>query len=507
MVVWLAGCAGAIPRTVPRVVDGRVEEGAAVSPYAYQWFIEGEIQAAQGHHERASLAFESAAAAPSSDVLLMTRLAEEYELSGASRRAERTLSAARRFDPGSPRIALAEGRILWHRGDLDAAALAFGRAIRLGPNWSEPVVQLADLLSAQGRKKRAEGLLLDYLRVAPAHRATAVRHRLIEIATRNGDPSMLMRALELDPATTEASRAERAARLALAHGKPLLAARFLEDAPRAPKTVKLWIRALIESGERARAVNFLLSRAAARWMSIEDRADALVELQQNERALELLSAAHRSPGVQYTRGTALMGAGDYVGAAALLGAIPYGASSFERSRLALADCATATGRRGAGAETLSTAPYPSLPVRKKLAEIYLGAGDARSALRLFDPRELSERAVLASVFERAGRYDEAAAYYAAVKVDANSAPRIRARASAERYASRGLRATAIAVLEQWTEVAPEDFFARVRLVELLQAEGRTKDATARGRELLGVIAESALRAHLVDVLRFGRAIP
>ena len=79
----LSACASSIPRTVPRVVDGTVEEGPAISPYAYEWFIEGERLAAQGRHGEAAMAFESASAAPTGDVVLIMRLAEEYEITGA----------------------------------------------------------------------------------------------------------------------------------------------------------------------------------------------------------------------------------------------------------------------------------------------------------------------------------------------------------------------------------------------------------------------------------------
>ena len=122
LLLGFAACASSVPRTVPRVVDGRVEEGPAVAPYAYEWFIEGEIQAVQGRHDTAAIAFENAAAAPAGDVVLITRLAEEYEMSGAVRRADRMMSLARRHYPSSARVALTEGRIAQHRGEVDAAS-------------------------------------------------------------------------------------------------------------------------------------------------------------------------------------------------------------------------------------------------------------------------------------------------------------------------------------------------------------------------------------------------
>jgi tetratricopeptide (TPR) repeat protein len=181
--------------------------------------------------------------------------------------------------------------------------------------------------------------------------------------------------------------------------------------------------------------------------------------------------------------------------------VPLGAARFEASRLALAECSLSLGRTGAAAEALSVAPHASLAVRRKLAEIYVEEGDLRAGLRLFDARRSSERAALAFVFERAGHFEEAAAYYASVKVGTSSAPQLRARASAEQLASRGLNRSAITVLEHWTSAAPDDLYSRVRLIELLQTERRFEEAAVRGQRVLEVIDEPRLRAHLTELLQ------
>ena len=121
-------------------------------------------------------------------------------------------------------------------------------------------------------------------------------------------------------------------------------------------------------------------------------------------------------------------------------------------------------------------------------------------MRLFDPKRRVERAALARLFERAGRFEEAAAYYANIQVRADDAPPLRARASAEQLASYGHRRSAIAVLEHWVDQAPDDLYARVRLIELLLAERRGEAAEKRGRQTLQVIDDPALLAHLVEVL-------
>ena len=88
-----------------------------------------------------------------------------------------------------------------------------------------------------------------------------------------------------------------------------------------------------------------------------------------------------------------------------------------------------------------------------------------------------------------------------VKVASTDPPRIRARASAEQLASRGHQRGAIAILERWTSGAPEDLYARVRLVELLREANRTQAAENEGRRSLEVVDDPLLRAHLIDVLR------
>ena len=496
----VAACASSIPRTVPRVVNGRIEDGPAVSPYAYEWFIEGERLAAQGRHDEAAMAFEAATQAPTGDVLLVMRLAEEYELSGASRRADRAISLAHRYYPGSPRVPLTEGRIRLARGDLEGALAAFADAGRLAPGWSAPSIASAEALAARGHVQRAEALLLAYLEGADdAQRETALA-ALISLARRQGDAETLQRALAFDPHLSAERRASRAAELALAVEQPSLAARILGPQRYDAATVDLWLRALAMSGDRESAARYLASGDAARFVSVEERAGRLVELGASKRALELLAAAERSPQVEYTRGRAMLSQASYLDAASVLAGVPFGTSTFEGSRLALAECAESNARVGAAAEALSTIPYESLAVRTKLAHLLVEVGELRAALRLFDPKQTADRAVLASLFERVGRFDEAHAYYATVKVTTGSTPRLRARVAAEQLASRGLRKSAIAILERWAFVAPEDLYSRVRLVELLQYEQRSDEARRLGRDALPLIGDPALRAHLTEVM-------
>lgn len=489
------------------MVDGQVEYGPFVSPYAYEWFIEGEVAAAKGQHAEAAMAFEAATAAPASDVVLVTRLAEEFELSGASRRADRTLAVARRVYPESATVALAEGHIQRHRGNDDAAFSSYAWAHRLAPAWDAPVVAIADILVGTGHTQRAKALLLEYVETWPAMRSEDARKVLTELARRIGDAETLKRVLSLDPGSSPTERAYAAGALALRTGEPALAARLLEPALETPENISLWLRALVDSGDQQKAAAFLATADSERLGGVPDKVEWLLEIGEIDAALRLLETGEPSPRAEYSKGRALLARGDYIEAAVILADVPLGAASFEASRIAFAECSISQDRQGAAAEALSQAPHGSLPLRRMLAEIYVDQGDLRAGLRLFDPKRSAERAAIAALFERAGRFEEAAAYYAHVKVQTSDEPRVRARASAEQLASHGHSRNAIAILEQWTELAPDDLYARVRLIELLQADNRSDEAERRGRRTLQVVDDAALLAHLIEILEAPGAAP
>ena len=501
ILLGMAACTAPALRTVPRVVDGELEHGPFIAPYAYQWFIEGEASASQGRHGEAAMAFENATAAPADDALLMTRLAEEYELSGDLRRADRTLTAARRSHPGSPWVALAQGRIAQHRGEEREAIAAFIRVRELAPRWDAPVVAMAEALLASGRPERASALLLEYLSSSGHARSKRAWAALLDLARSRGDAETLFLALALDPASTPAARAREAGKFALENGQPAFAARVLAAALDTSENVALWLQALLKSGDRVEIETFLSGGDSQRLGDWSDRVDLLLKIGEVDRALALLKSAAPSPKVEYDRGRALLLDGNYVAAAAAFAEVPFGTASFEAARLGFAVCSTAQGRRGAAAEALSQAPHDSLAIRETLAGIYLEEGALRAGLRLFDPKRDIERAALAALFERAGHFDQAAAYYAAIKTSRLDDIGLLARVRAERLASRGHLRTAIAVLDRWTVAAPDDLYARVRLVELLAADAQAEVAEKRGRRALEVIAEPQLRAYLIAVLK------
>gem|GEM_PF-1985316 len=500
LLLGLAACAPSTLRTVPRSVDGQIENGPFVSPYAYKWFIEGEVSAAKGQHGEAAMAFETATTAPADDVLLMTRLAEEYELSGASRRADRALALARRYYPQSARVALAQGRIRESRGASGEALLSFARAEELAPTSDEPIVAMAEALISDGHAHRAKAMLLEYMQSAAGSWSHNARRLLLDLSRHTGDAETFERALALDPSSTAAESARAAGELALETGQPALAGRILTKALDTPENTILWLHALVESGDQEKAAAFLATADSKRLGGVVEHASLLLQIDEVDDALDLLEAADTSPRVEYAKGRVLLAHGDYIEAATLFARVPFGAASYEPARVALAACWKSRKRQGAAAETLSLAPYDSLAVREKLARVYLEEGALPAGLRLFDPKQPSEHAILAALFERAGHFEEASAYYATVNIVPGDEPRLQARVAAERLVSHGNRRGAIAILARWTAFAPDDLYARVRIVELLRADGRAEAARKQGRQTLEVIDDPLLRARLIDIL-------
>lgn len=477
-----------------------MEQGEFISPFAYEWFVEAEISAAKGNHDDAAIALETAKAAPSEDALLMARLAEEYEMSGASRRADRALAAARRADPASARVLTAEGRIHEHRGELDDAIRAFVEASAIDPSSEEAVLALAETLRGRGLALRANEVLIGYVQRHRNHRHDGVRHALLDLARTHADAEALRRTLSLAVGRDPARAALLAAELAYETGQPALAARLLEGSLGTNRGLGLWLRSLVESGDRDLARNALARTPSRSVGGPVKHAELLLEVEARELALKVLQSEEPTPQVLYLRGRALLEQGEYVSAARALAAVPVGSSTFEDARLALAQSADARGRAGAAAESLSVTPVDAPEIRRKLAELQVSKGELRRGLRLFDPKRQRDRASIARLFEQAGHYQEAAAYYATVEPSADEAPSVHARAAAERLMSRGLTRSAATVLEHWTAAAPTDLHARVRLVEILLLLDESGAAKEEGQNALPFIEDPQLRVHLEALL-------
>ncbi|MEM7437225.1 MAG: tetratricopeptide repeat protein [Myxococcota bacterium] len=473
-------------------MDGEIEHGAFVSAFAYEWFVEGEVAAAKGRHDESAIALETANASPSDDALLMARLAEEYEMSGASRRADRTLSVARRSDPQSARVWLAKGRIHMLRAEYDEAMRALVTASKRDPTSDEIAIALGRALRTQGLRLRANAVLIAYIERNYDTETEGARRVLLELARTDSDPQTLQRALALGASEDRDREAFLAAELAYKAGQPALAARLLDGALETPESRALWLRAAIRSGDRASARDFLVSTPSDALGGPAKHAAWLLELGEPTLALEVLQSETPSPRVVTLRGRALADRGDYVAATRALSGVPHGSSTYDGARLAFAESAKARIREGAAAEALSSAPSDSREVRFELAKLYLSQGDLKRGLRLFDPKRPSDRPAIARLFEEAGHSREASAYYATIDEQAPESAAVLARAAAERLMARGRYEPAAEVLRQWTASSPDDLYARARLIEILTLLDRSSEATAEAHALLPYIHHPAL---------------
>ena len=123
------------------------------------------------------------------------------------------------------------------------------------------------------------------------------------------------------------------------------------------------------------------------------------------------------------------------------------------------------------------------------------------------PSDRAERAALAHLFERAGRFEEAAAYYANIQVRTDDERRLRARASAEQLASHGHPRSAIAILERWTATRPGRPLCAGSPRRASSGGQPSRERREEGPPTLEVIDDPLLLAHLVDVLERRRPQP
>lgn len=464
--------------------------------YAYEWFLKGEVAAAKGAHEESAIALETALAAPTDDALVLSKLAIEYDRSGESRRADRTLAVASRLHPRSMEVAFAEGEILKARGATEAAMAAFQRARRLDPRAEAPVVAIAQLLDDSGRALRAQGLLREYVETCAFEESVHARRLWLQMARRDADAEGLALALSAAGKTN----GQEAAQIALGRDQPAAAARILSGRLSNTEERTLWIRAMLRSGRVDEALELMSTRDSETFGGRAAHAELLMAAGQFDRALELLDAEPDSPRVQYLRGHARLRMDDYLGAIRLLASVPEGSADFEAARVDLADGLLALARPGASAESLQKDGTDTLRLRRKRAEAYWAGGSQGGAIGLFDLRWPEEHAAVALLYERAGLIDKAAAHYSKTEAAKLREPRTRAVAGAERLAATGRKQGAVAILRRWTRTAPEDFYARIRLIELLRDLGEADSARAEALELLPIAHDPVLQSQLLTLL-------
>ncbi|MFW6050787.1 MAG: tetratricopeptide repeat protein, partial [Myxococcota bacterium] len=154
-----AGCAGTPAPEVARVMGGERREQTFVSPYAYEWYVRGELAAAHGDLEAAARAFQRARSGPEDDPYVIARLADVLDRLGRRGEAERVLDEGLALDPASEAVWLARARIARRHDALGDALEAYHQAEQAAPASPEAPLELAELLREAGRPGRAAAVL------------------------------------------------------------------------------------------------------------------------------------------------------------------------------------------------------------------------------------------------------------------------------------------------------------------------------------------------------------
>ena len=508
----LAAACGATPAPrITRRLGGERRVGAFVSPYSYEWYLRGEVAIAQGELEVAAQALARARAGPEEDPYVLARLADVLDQLDEQDRAQDVLADGIELDPRSEAILLVRGTIAERHDRFGEAIDAYQRAARAAPLSEKPALALAALLRRRGARGRADAVLDRYILRAGLSTPGALRARL-DLALSRGDGAGAAATVEalLQHSPARAVDVHRAAESALAGGHPTLAAGLLDAMPRTDDTALLRVRALLDAGRAEEVEGILMTTAPEAFGGELSLARLYLRAGRADRAEEIalgVSVTDRdNPEAWLVLGISRLALGSFGAAAADLAQVPRGAGGFAEARVAMAQVFVAQGLSAVAGELLGNAlDGPSddgALLRCALATIRSDRGDAEGALAVLadssDSRVIEARG---HVLEAANRIEEAASLWASLPpTAADHSKAVQARIRAEKLAARGAYRSAILVLQQWAEEAPEDLMARARLAELLARAGRAEEARVAAGAVVALQPTAATEARLAPVL-------
>ena len=336
------GCATTQPRTVTRIVDGRVQKGPFIPPYAYAWFIRGEVAATQGRYDAAVVAFESARATPSEDPYLLSRLADAHQKAGDRSAAIDVVTET--GDTGQ--YWLTEGNILASKKKNVEALLAYQKAELSVPGRAKRA--RARLLASMGHSARAQQLL-NSLPDRTGHKRSG-RRAALKLALDRGDPAAV--ALAKAPDHRSDRRVVDAVRSALTQQRPALANSLLELVPEHAVEPALRIKAWLSVGRRDRVEHYLVAGKGRTKIAPLERARLLLVVDRPALALDIASQYRRARAYLLV-GHALAKLGRFEHAASSYAKVPPGAVDFEEARAGLTLSLVASGRAGLAQEIRS----------------------------------------------------------------------------------------------------------------------------------------------------------
>ncbi|MFW5875518.1 MAG: tetratricopeptide repeat protein [Myxococcota bacterium] len=347
LVVWASACATAEPAPVVRVVGGEPRQQTFVSPYAYEWYIRGELAAAGGDLEAAAEALRRARTGPSDDPFVIARLAEVLDRMDRRAEAERVLDEGLELDPRSEAVWLARARIAARHDEVDRALQAFHRAEQAAPRSPSAPIGLAELLQARGQVGRAEAVLRRYLKRLPEAEPAALRARL-ELALIRQDRATAVETARLlmRRAPARADAILRTAKLALARGDPVMAADLLAALPDSHAPAALQVEALIAAGrpERAEAVLTAVHPRDVGGLAEQARLYLRVgRAGRSEEVAELANSLGNDPAAHLVAGQATLAQGKWAEAAAHFARVPPDLAATDEAREGLSAALEAQG--------------------------------------------------------------------------------------------------------------------------------------------------------------------
>lgn len=479
----LLGCAPPPPKTIPRVVDGEIEQGPSVSPYAYHWFIRGEVYATKDAQEAAALAFETAQTAPTEDALLLTRLAEAYERSGQRRQADRALGEAKRMAPTSEAVWLTQGLIHQARDRPEDALRAYRLASELAPQSSSAPIAIARLLQAKGQAGRAQAVLQAFVQRTDGDRSNA-RNAYLTLAERRGDFAAVLALANDTDASLQPARTRSSAASAARRGMPVAAANLMKKSATSQEDMSFLVDALLSGGQLDEARAFLGKPPKDRFGDRLDRAELYLASGRADIAARLALRAPDSPRARYVRGAARLAQHRYDEAAREFASVPYGSKDHDRAREGLVACMVAMRQEGVALELIERSTIPS---RVTSAELYDALGEHAAAVGMLASDRSVEQLARARLLERLGRRREAHLQYGRIDQRRIADPSAQRRIRAERAVANDELDDAVAELFVLRKMAPEDLWARARLSEVLELQGKTA-AAKRERDALRQVA-------------------
>lgn len=274
---WGSGCSSVPIHAAPHTETSQTQTFATaseleqrfVSPYTYEHFIRAELAVAVGDLRAAAQGYRRALAGADEDPLVIARLAVTLDALSQQDEARELLDRGDSLDPTSEAISMARGVIAERRGDRDAAIAAYERAESFAPLSPQPPLALARVL--HDAPERA----LAVLRRFAARNDRWSRHRLhvelriaLELADLDDAVTKLHALCTVTTAT--ADELEAVARLALEHGRPVLAHRVLLGPRDRVHDRDLWLRVLIAVHDFEQA-NLVLASATPEELGGLDR--------------------------------------------------------------------------------------------------------------------------------------------------------------------------------------------------------------------------------------------